>query len=156
MRRYALALCIVLWPVVPLAAEGASPVEGKLEVTVKADGVVKAEAILTNHSGRNLCMLPGWNEAFARDADGKMIGNFVEYTLLWPDSIDVVWDDEWPDRFQVQFNPPDLTLTAEQKKRFVRASYSVSFYDCLELFTLGQRAKPKMEQNFEGTPVFLH
>jgi len=146
------------------AAESRPPLEARLEVKVDLDGKLEAALHMDNHTARNLCLLPGWNLALALDANGEILGKQTDTPLLWPNFIDVVWDDDVAkhdgvllvnDRFDVDFDPVGLKLTQEEAKRFKRATYRLELYDCAELATLGLKAKPKMTRELEVAPDFV-
>jgi hypothetical protein len=151
MWRYVLAAWILVWPLAA-AAKTTFPLKSTLTVEVDRTGAIKGEVTFVNQTGRSLCLLPGWNEAHPLDADGHILGNPVEFALLWPSGVDVIWDDKFV-VLDVGFNP--ATLRPEEAKRFVRANYYVKLYDCIELIKLQDKAKPTMTLDIPGTPEFL-
>jgi len=152
MWRLAIAICLAG---TAGAAQALEQIEAKLDIKIAADGSIGSEITLTNRTGRSLCMLPGgWDEGLAYDADGHVLGHPVETTLLWPDTLNVVWADEWPHAFPAVINSGGK-LNANEARRFVKAGFHFDLYDCVELIEDGRmkQAQVKYQRDIETDAI---
>jgi len=143
---------LIAWLAVLASTAAAAPkLDTELISDVYSNGTLHAALLLTNHSDRNVCFLPGKNKVAAWTKDGPSVDYEKNDPEFLPDDVQVAWNDGRQHRFELEFNFVGMTV-GPGPLPLTKVTFHFEAYDCAELFSHELNAPIQFRRDLSAIP----